>query len=84
MEITTELIKGIRKKFNLTQQQLADLIGVSRHTIQTWEIRKFKGMSGASLAKNLAKNILIILADEKRGPELIQMLKWSDKILKEE
>jgi len=30
-------IKEIRKKLNLTQQKLADLIGARQHTVARWE-----------------------------------------------
>jgi len=31
-------IKSLRKKLNITQQQLADLIGAQRPTVTRWEI----------------------------------------------
>jgi len=35
--MSPEDIKTIRKKLNLTQQKLADLIGARQHTVARWE-----------------------------------------------
>lgn len=48
-------IKDIRKKRGLTQQELADIIGVDRVTVARWEI-------GAKKPSNLAKRQLSRLA----------------------
>lgn len=33
-------VKNLREKFNLTQQELADLCGVTLRTVQNWEMGK--------------------------------------------
>ena len=48
-------IKELRKKLGLTQQELADKIGVARVTIARWE-------TGQKKPSNLAKRQLVRLA----------------------
>ena len=37
-----KFVKGIRKKFDLTQEQLAVLVGVKRTTIANYELNNIK------------------------------------------
>ena len=37
-----ELIKAFRKRYNITQMQLADIMGVAFPTINRWENRRCK------------------------------------------
>ena len=43
--ITAEELKNFRKKINLTQKEFAELIGVSKPTIERWETSD-KGITG--------------------------------------
>ena len=43
--ITAEELKNFRKKINLTQKEFAELIGVSKPTIERWETSE-KGITG--------------------------------------
>ncbi len=50
-EMTGKEIKELRKKLNLTQQELADKVGVDRVTVARWE-------NGSKHPSNLARRQL--------------------------
>lgn len=60
--ISGETIRFIRKRRNLTQQELSELIGISRTTINDWENNK-KRISKASESK-----LEEVFGDELRVP----------------
>ena len=57
MEWDKEKIKALRKKFNLTQQQFAELLGTSRVLISYWE-------TGKGNPAPISQNFLSLIAGE--------------------
>ena len=53
-------IKELRKKLNMTQQELANAVGVDRVTVARWE-------AGDKRPSNLARRQLARLANHKGG-----------------
>ncbi len=51
--MTKEEVKKMRVDNNLTQKQLAELIGVSTRTVQRWEA----GLNMSEIAKNFIKKL---------------------------
>ena len=72
--LTPEEISGVRNKFRLTQKDFANLLGTTRDSIQSWELRTRYGKQ-KSKPSGVANKILIILANEKTGPRLFKILK---------
>ena len=40
VEMTAQELKDLRKRLGITQKQFADLIGVSKPTVERWEVSK--------------------------------------------
>ena len=59
--ITGKMIKELREKQNLTQIELADIIGVSDKTISKWETGK--GLPDISLIESLAKALKVSIIE---------------------
>ena len=55
MDIFSERLKEMRTKRELTQQQLADLIEVSRHTVINYEVGR--RMPDLEILKNLCEKL---------------------------
>ena len=58
--MTSNEIKELRKRLNMTQQELANAVGVDRVTIARWE-------AGQKKPSNLARRQLARLAKRKGG-----------------
>ena len=58
--MTANEVKELRKRLNMTQQELASAIGVDRCTVQRWE-------AGLKKPSNMAKKHLARLAKRKGG-----------------
>ena len=67
--VTSTTIKQLREQRNLTQSELADLIGVSSKTISKWETAK--GLPDVSLMQPLAQALNISLIELMNGEHII-------------
>ena len=67
--VTSTTIKQLREQRNLTQSELADLIGVSSKTISKWETAK--GLPDVSLLQPLAQALNISLIELMNGEHII-------------
>lgn len=88
-EVDSEFVKAFRKKYGLTQIALANILGVTKKTIEKWEqgVNKIKG-SSAVLLKLLHEdeslldriyNIRVATA-ESDGFEVIRQSETTQKI----
>ena len=66
--VTSTTIKQLREQRNLTQSELADLIGVSSKTISKWETAK--GLPDVSLLQPLAQALNISLIELMNGEHI--------------
>ena len=66
--VTSATIKQLREQRNLTQSELADLIGVSSKTISKWETAK--GLPDVSLLQPLAQALNISLIELMNGEHI--------------
>ena len=66
--VTSATIKQLREKRNLTQAELADLIGVSSKTISKWETAK--GLPDISLLQPLAQALNISVIELMNGEHI--------------
>ena len=66
--VTSATIKQLREQRNLTQSELADLIGVSSKTISKWETAK--GLPAVSLLQPLAQALNISLIELMNGEHI--------------
>ena len=66
--VTSTTIKRLREQRNLTQSELADLIGVSSKTISKWETAK--GLPDVSLLQPLAQALNISLIELMNGEHI--------------
>ena len=67
--VTSETIKDLRTRRNLTQAQLAEKIGVSSKTISKWETAK--GLPDVSLLQPLAQALGISLIELMNGEPIL-------------
>ena len=67
--VTSATIKHLREKQNLTQAELAQLIGVSSKTISKWETAK--GLPDISLLQPLAQALGISVIELMNGEHII-------------
>ncbi|WP_272149104.1 helix-turn-helix domain-containing protein [Tenacibaculum aiptasiae] len=75
MEITSEEIIIFRRQFNLTQEKLAELLGVSERTIQNYE-------SGSKIPKS--KNVIFSNLFKSYGKSKISVIDKSDRLSDEQ
>ena len=83
-------IAGFRKDHNMTQQQLADLIGVAQQVIGSWEVgrRRVQVAQLPPLARALAVTVEDLIGEEpqpgKRGPapKLLQQVERIQRLPK--
>ncbi|MFQ9950838.1 MAG: helix-turn-helix domain-containing protein [Clostridium sp.] len=68
---TGRLIAARRKQKNLTQQELADAIGVSNRAVSKWETGQ--GMPDISLLEDLSRVLEISIDDLVRGTDISQI-----------
>ena len=68
---TGRLIATRRKQKNLTQQELADAIGVSNRAVSKWETGQ--GMPDISLLEDLSRVLEISIDDLVRGTDISQI-----------
>lgn len=61
-EFESEEIKNIRTSLNMTQQMFADIIGVSKKTVEAWE-------SGTNTPSGVARRMLSMLQADHQLPE---------------
>lgn len=66
--VTSATIKQLREKRNLTQAELADLIGVSSKTVSKWETAK--GLPDISLLQPLAQALNISVIELMNGERI--------------
>ena len=66
--VTGAAIKQLREKRNLTQQELADRIGVSAKTVSKWETAK--GLPDVTLLEPLAKALHISVIELMNGEQI--------------
>jgi DNA-binding XRE family transcriptional regulator/desulfoferrodoxin (superoxide reductase-like protein) len=66
--VTSTTIKQLREQRNLTQSELADMIGVSSKTISKWETAK--GLPDVSLLQPLAQALNISLIELMNGEHI--------------
>ena len=66
--VTSATIKQLREQRNLTQSELADLIGVSSKTMSKWETAK--GLPDVSLLQPLAQALNISLIELMNGEHI--------------
>lgn len=76
--ITGKIIKELREKQNLTQTELADIIGVSDKTISKWETGK--GLPDISLIEALAKNLKVSVIELMNGEYITNQNKSSNML----
>ena len=67
--VTSATIKNLREKRNLTQAELAQLIGVSSKTVSKWETAK--GLPDISLLQPLAQALGISVIELMNGEHII-------------
>ena len=67
--VTSATIKQLREQRNLTQSELADLIGVSSKTISKWETAK--GLPDISLIEPLSKALGVSVMELMSGETII-------------
>ena len=83
-------IAGFRKDHNMTQQQLADLMGVAQQVIGSWEVgrRRVQVAQLPPLARALAVSVEDLIGEEpqsgKRGPapKLLQQVERIQRLPK--
>jgi putative transcriptional regulator len=63
-------VKGLRKDMNLTQMMFAQLLGVSKKTVETWE-------EGRSLPNGPTRRLIEILWNDQELPKRQQILMMS-------
>ena len=76
--ITGKMIKELREKQNLTQIELADIIGVSDKTISKWETGK--GLPDISLIESLAKALKVSIIELMNGEYITNKNKSSNML----
>lgn len=76
--ITGKIIKELRERKNLTQIELADIIGVSDKTISKWETGK--GLPDISLVEPLAKTLGVSIIELMNGEYVINKNKSSNML----
>ena len=76
--ISGKIIKKLREKENLTQNELAKIINVSDKTISKWETEK--GMPDISLIKPLAKALKVSVIELMNGEYIINNNKSSNML----
>ena len=59
----------LRKKFNLTQEELAELVGKSRRTIANWENGSLIPISMQQLLETIAQRDSIEIHSQKRNSQ---------------
>ena len=74
--VTGKVIKELREKKNLTQLELANIIGVSDKTISKWETSK--GFPDIALIEPLAKALNISVIELMSGDYVINNNKSSN------
>lgn len=83
-----ERLKAIRKKARLTQEKLADLIGVHETTIRRWENQGYnprvEEVKALSKALNISESDLLNDPLTESSGEWVITLKITDKFEKEE
>lgn len=67
--ITGKIIKELREKQNLTQLELASIIGVSDKTISKWETGK--GLPDIALIEPLSKALKVFVIELMNGEYII-------------
>ena len=67
--VTGKLIKELREKNKMTQQQLADIINVSDKTISKWETAK--GLPDISLIDTIAKALKVSVIELMSGDYIV-------------
>jgi DNA-binding transcriptional regulator YiaG len=72
-DMSPKQIRGLRKDLELTQQELADLIGAQRVTVARWEI-------GTSRPTGAYLKLLVELKDKAKVKNSKRRLKWSISI----
>lgn len=75
-KFSPEEIANIRHKKNLTQKELADGIGVSKRTVEAWEVGRYN-ISGAAGKLLALLNLGIVSIDCKgRNPESVYRFEY--------
>ena len=67
--VTGKIIKELREKNNLTQLELANIIGVTDKTISKWET--YRGLPDISLLESLAKALSVSVIELMDGEHII-------------
>ena len=76
--ITWKIIKELREKEQLTQLELADIIGVSDKTISKWETGK--GLPDITLIEPLSKALKVSIIELMNGEYIINQNKSSNML----
>ena len=76
--ITGKIIKELREKQNLTQVEIASIIGVSDKTISKWETGK--GLPDISLIKPLSKALKVSVIELMNGEYIMNQNKSSNML----
>lgn len=76
--ITGKIIKELREKQNLTQLELADIIGVSDKTISKWETGK--GLPDITLIEPLSKALKVSVIELMNGEYIVNENKSSNML----
>ena len=66
-EVDAISVKGLRKDLNLTQMMFAQLLGVSKKTVETWE-------EGRALPNGPTRRLLEILRNDQELPKRQQIM----------
>ena len=76
--VTSKIIKELRENKNLTQTELADIIGVSDKTVSKWETGK--GLPDVSLIEPLSRALNVSVIELMNGEYIINQNKSSNML----
>lgn len=71
-KISAKEVSSIRRKYNLTQKELAAGLGVSKRTVEAWEIGRSNVTGAAGKLLSLLKQGYVDIARESMNKENIK------------